>query len=60
MIDFGFEVFGDLDNLDFSFGLIILNVLGNFIIKVVIVLFIFLVSLVGSEDEFNWVDFVVG
>lgn len=60
MIDLGLEVLGDLDSFIFGFGLIIFNVFGNLIIKVVIVLFSLLVNLVGSDDEFDYIVFVSG
>lgn len=60
VIDLGLDVFGDIDSLDFSFGFIIFNVIGNIIIKVVIVFFLLFVNLVGSDDEFDNVEFGFG
>lgn len=60
VIDLGLDVFGDIDSLDFSFGFIIFNVIGNIIIKVVIVLFLLFVNLVGSNYEFDNVEFGFG
>ena len=60
VIDLGVDVSGDIDSPDFSFGSIIATAIGNVITKAVTAPFSLLANLVGSDDEFNIVQYKPG
>lgn len=60
VIDLGFDVAGDVDSPEFSFGGIILKAFVNIITKAITAPFSLLADLVGSDEELNFVQFEAG
>lgn len=60
VIDLGFDVAGDVDSPEFSFGAAIVKVLSNIITKAVTAPFSLLADLMGSDEELDYVLFSAG
>lgn len=57
VIDLNVDVSGNADNPDFSVGKVILTAFKNLIVKAVTSPFRFLASLLGSDDDFEFIRF---
>jgi len=60
VIDLGFDVSGNVNSPEFSFGGVILKAVVNIITKAITAPFSLLADLVGSDEELNFVSFKPG
>lgn len=60
VIDLGFNVNGDVESPEFSFGGVILKALVNILTKAITAPFSLLANLVGSDEELNLIQYEAG
>ncbi|WED25396.1 DUF748 domain-containing protein [Vibrio sp. DW001] len=60
VIDLGFDVNGDVESPEFSFGGVILKALVNIVTKAITAPFSLLANLVGSDEELNLIQYKAG